>query len=212
MLPDTAHLLLFIFATLLLNLTPGSDVLFIGSQSLVSRRNGILALLGTSTGIAVWIGLTVIGLAEVLRHSVWLFDMIKIIGAVYLLFLAWQAFFSNKSDDLSSSIRQHAKSDSMHSYYKGILTNILNPKVGLFFLTFLPQFINTSRGLVWLQLLSLGICFIISGTLVNLMYVFVFTYMKDRMFENLGFKKTLNKITGVIFCALAYKIITAKPS
>jgi threonine/homoserine/homoserine lactone efflux protein len=211
MLPDITHLLFFMFATLLLNLTPGSDVLFIGSQSLISRRHGILALLGTSTGIAIWIGLTVIGLAQVLHRSIWLFNMIKFIGAAYLLFLAWQAFFSNKTDGLLS-IRSHAKQDSRHSYYKGVLTNVLNPKVGLFFLTFLPQFINTSRGLVWLQLLSLGICFIISCTLVNLMYVFIFTYMKDRMFENLGFRKILDKITGVIFCALALKIITAKPS
>jgi threonine/homoserine/homoserine lactone efflux protein len=209
MLPDTAHFLLFLGATILLNFTPGSDVLFIGSQTLISRRHGVFALLGTSTGIAVWICLTVIGLAAVIRHSIWLFNMIKIIGAAYLLFLAWQAFFVNKADD-TLSIIEHAGKDSKHSYYRGVLTNILNPKVGLFFITFLPQFINPIHGLVWLQLLYLGICFIISGTLVNLIYVLLFSYLKDRMFKNLGFKKVINKITGAIFCILAYKIATAK--
>lgn len=209
MLPDTANFILFMGATVLLNLTPGSDVLFIGSQSLVSRRHGILALLGTSTGIAIWIGLTVIGLTAVVKQSVWLFDMIKIFGALYLLFLAWQAFFLRSTNNLSPGL-QKSGVNAVYSYYKGVLTNILNPKVGLFFITFLPQFINTRHGTVSLQLLSLGICFIISGTLVNLMYVFLFAYIKDKMFNSFGFKRILNKITGLIFCVLAYEIIMAK--
>lgn len=208
MLPNMTHFILFMSATVLLNLTPGSDVLFIGSQTLTSREQGIFATIGTMTGVAIWVLFTVFGLTSVLHQSIWLFNFIKFGGAVYLLYLAWQAFFTNSNSDSDMQITASSRSTKFKIYRKGILVNLSNPKVGLFFLTFLPQFIDQSKGGVWLQLLSLGICFIISGTLVNLMYVELFAHFKNRLTQHLGVRKILNKLTGTIFVLLALKVAT----
>ena len=137
------HFLVFMTATAILNLMPGCEVMFIASQSLIHKRNGILATLGTSTGIGIYIFLTVSGLTAILQHSTFLYDMIKIAGAGYLLYLACGALFAKQE------LVRHIMSNELtgfKSYYKGILTNLLNPKVGIFFITFLPQFVNTKEG------------------------------------------------------------------
>jgi threonine/homoserine/homoserine lactone efflux protein len=208
MLPDYPSLLLFLSATLILNLIPGADVLYVASQSLISKKQGIFAVLGGSTGISIYILGTAFGLSEVLRHSMTAFNLIKIIGALYLAYLAWQAFFKPHTDNFHMD--NNKKLSELQAYLKGILTTVLNPKVGLFFLTFLPQFTDVHRGKVWLQLISLGGCFIISGALVNLMYVFVFEYLKKHLFFKPPIQKWFNKITGLIFCALALKVLTAR--
>ncbi|MCE3269511.1 MAG: LysE family translocator [Burkholderiales bacterium] len=209
MLPDLAHLILFMAATIILNLIPGSDVLFIGSQAVVNKKQGIFAVIGTSTGVIIWIGFTVIGLTEILHHSIWLFNLVKFAGAAYLLYLAWQAFFL--ADD-KIHLNKAYNETRLKTFCKGILVNLSNPKVGLFFVTFLPQFVNQSRGFIWLQLLSLGICFITSGTIVNLAYALLFASVKDKFLKHLGFRKILNKLTGIIFLGLAIKIATAHNS
>lgn len=207
MLPDYPSLLLFLTATIALNLIPGSDVLYIASQSLINKRQGTLAAFGISTGISLYILATVIGLAEVLSHSSIAFNVIKIIGAIYLLYLAWQALCKPSTANLQTEGKELL---GFQAFHKGILTTLLNPKVGLFFLTFLPQFVDANRGKVWLQLLSLGICFIVSGTLVNLMYVFLFEYFREHLFSKAIVQKWFNKITAFIFCALALKVLTAR--
>lgn len=207
MLPDYSSLLFFLTATLILNLIPGTDVLYVASQSLVNKKQGIWAVFGISTGIGVYIVCTAFGLAEILRYSATAFDLVKIIGAIYLGYLAWQAFTRPHTDDMSKS---NKKLSGFQAYSKGILTTVLNPKVGLFFLTFLPQFTDIHRGKMWLQLLSLGGCFIVSGTLVNLMYVFIFGYCRKYLFSKAYIQKWFNKITGLIFCALALKVLTAR--
>lgn len=208
MLPDFTHLLFFLTATILLNLVPGNDVLYVASQSLQSKRYGIMAAFGISTGIGVYILATAFGLASLLHQSPFIFNLIKIIGAGYLLYLAWQMF----TQPVNELTIVDNPSFGFKAYYKGIFTTLFNPKVGLFFVTFLPQFVDISRGKVWLQLLSLGFCFIVSGTLVNLMYVFLFSYLKIRLFSKAFIQKWFNKITALFFCAIAFKVITARSS
>ncbi len=209
MLPDYTHLIFFLTATILLNLTPGNDVLYIAGQSLQSKKHGVMAAFGISTGIGIYILGTAFGLASVLHHSPLVFNIIKIVGASYLVYLAWQ-IWTKPTQDIQVSTNQPLI--GFEAYYKGILTTILNPKVGLFFITFLPQFVDINRGKVWLQLLSLGCCFILSGTLVNLMYVFLFSYLRSRVFSKASIQKWFNKITALLFCAIAFKVLTAKQS
>lgn len=209
MLPDYTHLCFFLTATILLNLAPGNDVLYVAGQSLQSKKHGIMATFGISTGICIYILATTLGLTSVLHHSPVVFNVIKIVGAAYLLYLAWQ-MLTKPSNELT--IQSNEKSFGFEAYYKGTLTTLLNPKVGLFFITFLPQFVDVSRGKAWLQLLSLGGCFILSGTIVNLLYVFLFSHLKLRLFSKTTIQKWFNKVTALLFCAIAFKVLTTKQS
>jgi threonine/homoserine/homoserine lactone efflux protein len=207
MLINTQHLFLFLTATLLLNLTPGNDVIYITSQSVYSFKQGVCAVFGTSTGIIIYILATSLGLTTILQHSPLVFNLIKMVGAVYLLYLAWQMFFStHKNTSLTASKKIHY----WKSYKKGLLTNLLNPKIGIFFITFLPQFADTAMGHVGLQLLIFGLIFITSGTIVNLIYAGLFSTLKSKVSANLTMKKWLNKCTALIFCFLAFRVLVAQ--
>ena len=207
MLPNATHLFFFMLASILLNLTPGADVLYIASQSLASKRQGICAALGITAGVAVYMVATAFGLAEVLQHSSLAFNIIKIVGAVYLFYLAIKIL---RQKEQATQFHADHKVLGRKAFYRGICTNLLNPKVGLFFLTFLPQFVDASRGHVGFQLLSLGICFIISGTLINFLYVFLFVKIRAKLFAKAWIQKSLNKLTALVFCAIAVKVLTAK--
>lgn len=201
---EFSQFLVFMIATAILNLTPGCDVMFVASQSLIHKRNGILAVFGASTGIGIYILLTVAGLTAILQHSIVLYDAIKIAGGGYLLYLAYKAFFTNQ--DLAKHINANELS-GFNSYYKGMVTNLLNPKVGIFFITFLPQFVNVKAGHVGLQLLILGLYFLFSGTIVNLMYSLLFFSFKEKLLAKLNFTRWFNKLIGCIFCVMAVKIV-----
>lgn len=209
MLPDYPQLILFLTATILLNLTPGSDVLYIASQSFASSRQGIFAALGITTGIAIYVIATAFGLSELFRHFPLAFELIKIVGAIYLFYLAWKSFFKTKPHEL---INISSQGSLIRAYYIGIFTTLLNPKVGLFFITFLPQFSDSARGQIWLQLLSLGGCFIISGTIVNILYALLISRSKSLLFEKSNIQRWLNKATAVVFFLLALRVLTAKQS
>lgn len=203
MLPDSHNLLLFLFASFLLNITPGSDVLYIASQSLQSKKHGILATLGISTGAGIYISATVLGLAEILQRSFLLFNLIKLAGVCYLLYLAWQMYGATLNMNLTDKEMQPA----VNIYIRGIGNTLLNPKVGIFFMTFLPQFVDMHQGKIGLQLLSLGICFVISGTFVNMVYVFMFAKLKERFFSHRIIQDWLNKFIAFLLFAIAILIL-----
>ncbi len=205
MLPNWPNFLLFMTTAILLGFVPGSDVLYIASQGLVTMRQGFFAVLGITTGVVVFIIATAFGLASLLHHYPFVFNGIKIIGAMYLLYLAAKAFFQ-KTPHLTIH-KDHSQS-AWHAYYKGVLTNLLNPKVGLFFLTFLPQFIDPGRGKTWLQLLLLGACFITVGTMINIFYLYLVTKIKKHFFSNVFLQKWLNTLTAIIFCIIALMVLT----
>ena len=187
-------------------MTPGSDVLYVASQSLGSKRRGIFAALGVNTGIAVYVVATALGLSALLQHSALAFNVIKCVGAAYLFYLAWQAF-TQKIQPLP--LHSGKALPVRDAYIKGIYTNLFNPKVGLFFLTFLPQFVDAQRGKASLQMLSLGLCFIVSSTLISVLYAILFATLKQRLLTGQGVQKWLHKVTGLVLCAIAVKVLSA---
>ncbi|KTC69391.1 LysE type translocator [Legionella birminghamensis] len=206
MFPDSAQFIFFLTATIILNLTPGNDVLYVASQSLNSFKHGAAATIGIGTGIALYAIASALGLSSILQESPFIFNLIKITGAFYLFYLAWKALGSQKK-----SLKTEKQTVSVwKSYQNGVLTNLLNPKVGIFFITFLPQFVDVERGSIWLQLLSLGCCFVISGTIINFVYAFLFAYLKERIFSSDAIQNLFNKLTALIFFALALKILSAQ--
>lgn len=200
-----SNLLLYWLSVLILAITPGVDVIFIASQSMLSRKNGILAVLGTTTGIAIYIMLTIFGLTVILQHSPFLYNAIKLAGVAYLLYLAYLSF---KSDGTIGGSQVNAENiNGFESYKKGFLTNILNPKIGVFFVTFLPQFVSPHMGHQGMQFFILGVSFLVIGGSVNVCYALLFYAFKDGLFKKIKFLKVFNKVVAVLFCLMAVKIV-----
>jgi threonine/homoserine/homoserine lactone efflux protein len=150
----------FVVAGLALNIVPGADMTFvIASAARAGRRAGIVAALGIGAGTLVHILAATLGLSAVLASSQAAFDLIKWAGAAYLLWIAFS---------LVRGKAAQAARPSGRTFRSAALVNILNPKVALFFLAFLPQFVDPAAAMPWLQILCLGLWFDLVGTLVNM--------------------------------------------
>ena len=134
----------FLISSVLLNITPGSDTIYILSKSATGgRKRGIASALGISTGILIHTLLAAVGLSIVLAKSAVLFNILKIAGATYLIVMGIKAIISKES--IISGNENEKNNDLLHVYKQGILTNVLNPKVALFFLALLPQFVDVGN-------------------------------------------------------------------
>lgn len=169
---------LFLTAALSLNVTPGPDMLYVMSRSLSQgRRAGIASALGIAAGCGVHTLAVAFGLAALLQAVPIVYDVIRIAGAAYLIVLGIRIVTRRSSGyDLISGIPLTGR----QLFRQGFLTNLLNPKVAIFFLAFLPQFVNTSQP-VAIQILLLGALFNVSGTLVNIGVAFGAGYLGDRI-------------------------------
>ena len=162
------HLPLFAAAALAVNLTPGPDMLFvIGTGATKGRRAGVLAALGVGAGCVLHIALAAIGLSAMLAASALAFSVVKWVGAAYLVWMGL-AMWRTRRDTGSAASVQGQPTDGRSVFWQGALTNALNPKVALFFLAFLPQFIAPGAGGQALAFVALGMLFNVGGTLVNI--------------------------------------------
>ncbi len=192
-------LLTFLGAGIVLNLTPGADVAFTMASGLKGgKRSGIAAAIGITTGSLVHTVLAAFGLAAVLISYPIAFDAIRYLGAAYLLYLAWQAWTQTGSQSKSEGASSMRKAIA-----QGFLTNILNPKVALFILAFLPQFTNPQNGPVWLQMLILGGLFSSTGFIVTIAYGLLAGTLSDKLHS---YQRPFNKITALIFGGLAARL------
>ena len=203
MLPlDT--LWLFILSSLALALVPGPDNIFVLTQSMTKGiRAGIAVTLGLMTGLIVHTTAVALGVAAIFQTSQVAFDMLKYLGAAYLLYLAYLSFKDSSSLELHTQRNQLSLSQL---YRRGIFMNITNPKVSLFFLAFLPQFTDAELGSVTLQIFMLGGLFILSAFtifgLVSLLAGRISRWFSHSPKANAW----LNKIAGGIFVTLATKL------
>lgn len=200
---DTAQLLIFMAATLALNLAPGPDVLYVLANSARHGvRGGIFAALGISGGIVFHTCIAAFGVAALLLAYRWAFDALRIVGALYLIWLgitAWRAARVPESGV--------ADPDLSRVFRRGLITNVLNPKVALFFLAFLPQFADPARGSVTTQVLALGALFMLSGTLVNLLYAWAGGALSNALRRDLRWQRRLTRISGSILLALGGRLL-----
>ncbi|MCK4541379.1 MAG: LysE family translocator [Spirochaetales bacterium] len=201
-------LLTFFAASILLGLAPGPDNIFVLAQSAMHGRSaGIVVMLGLCTGLIVHSIAVALGVAVIFQTSAVAFSFLKYIGAGYLLYLAWQAFRSSVG-------RIPSKPDGEVSrwklYRRGIIMNITNPKVSIFFLAFLPQFADPSRGLISLQLLILGGLFILATILVFGGIALLAGTLGQWANRSYRVQKILNKVAGTVFLGLALKLATTQ--
>lgn len=206
---DLSQLMVYLVSMIIIQLTPGANVMFICAQSLKSgQTHSIFAALGISTGVLFYVFITAFGMAEVFKASPSFFKLLKLVGGAYLLFLAYKSFKTNPETFFLEETRP--SKSLFKTYFQGLLTMLLNPKAGLFFFMFLPQFINIkSVTPLSHQILYLGLFAIVGETVITLGYAFLFTKLRGYLTQNKRFQRNLNKITGSIFGALALKFLSA---
>lgn len=197
-------ILTFFTASVLLALAPGPDNIFVLTQSaLRGKRSGLMVMLGLCSGLLVHTTAVALGIAVIFHSSQLAFTLLKSVGALYLVYLAWQAFRAHLQKPKSI-----AKVDIGYKklYFRGIIMNITNPKVSIFFLAFLPQFANANNGSLMLQLFLLGGVFILATLLVFSTIALLAGSFGDAFSKSQRAQNILNKLAGTVFLGLAIKL------
>ncbi len=201
---DFETILLFITASTLLALAPGPDNLFVLTQSMSKgAKPGIFVTLGLCSGLIFHTTAVALGVAAIFQTSIFAFNMLKFVGAGYLLYLAYMSFKSS----LNSSVEADKSSLSPFKLYKrGIIMNVTNPKVSIFFLAFLPQFTNPATGSVTLQIFTLGAIFMLCALVVFSSIALVAGKLGNWFNKSKNAENILNKVAGTVFVGLALKL------
>jgi RhtB (resistance to homoserine/threonine) family protein len=200
---------LFLAAGILLNLTPGPDTVYILGRSVAQgRETGIASALGICLGSIFHTCAAALGLSAILATSALAFGAIKLLGGVYLIFLGTKMVLDRRKHlTLPSNFRRRTIAAA---FRQGVLTNILNPKVALFFLAFLPQFIDpASNTKVW-AFLALGFAFVTTGTIWCLVLAWFASTFSERLRANETVAQWLNRTAGALFVFLGLRLATAK--
>jgi threonine/homoserine/homoserine lactone efflux protein len=201
-------LMLFFTTSVLLALAPGPDNLFVMTQAAQRGRSaGWLVTLGLCTGLLVHTSAVAFGLAALFKASLLAFTLLKFAGAGYLLYLAWQALAAG-GDTAGETTDVGLQRGRL--YRRGILMNITNPKVSIFFLAFLPQFAAPARGSLVVQLLLLGGIFIVATMIVFGTISLLGGALGEQFRQSARAQKILNRLAGTIFAALALKLATTE--
>ncbi|HEV8390730.1 MAG TPA: LysE family translocator [Dongiaceae bacterium] len=202
---DLTQLLPFVAAALALNLTPGADMTYVVARSATQgRAAGIAASLGVSAGSLVHSVLAALGVSALLQHSETAFLAVKYAGAAYLLYLAWKAI---RAGNQAMAVDRTLKRTSLWRVFgEGALTNLLNPKVALFILAFLPQFVDPAHGNPAVQILLLGAIFNVGGTSVNAIVACSASAAARALGNSAGFGRWLNRISALVFVGLAVRL------
>jgi len=200
------HYETFLLTGILLNLTPGNDTMFILSRSMAQgRRAGVVSALGIGTGSLIHTLLAAFGLSLILARSLFLFEFIKYAGAAYLFFLGCKMIFGTSGLSVTGG-DPNAGVDYGKVYRAAILTNVLNPKVDLFFIAFLPQFIDPAYKDTPLPFLILGASFVTTGTIWCLMLA-AFSAALSRLIRRHGKAAGyIQKVCGLTLVALGVKV------
>jgi len=202
------NIYLFFITTLLLNFTPGNDVLYVSSRSISQgTKAGIVSALGIFCGCFVHISASALGLSLIIAQSAYLFSIIKFAGAAYLIFLGIKALLTKPNTD--TKMPATGNNSNVKNFKQGFITNVLNPKVAIFFLSFLPQFVNPKSPYIKIDLVTLGLWFAVQGTLVLILYAMVLGKIKNLFKQNPKVWLIQEKITGVILIGLGIKVALA---
>lgn len=202
MLPDTPIFIAFAIAALAVILSPGPDTLYVLTRSVgEGRLSGIVASLGISAGLCVHIGAAALGLSKLFDYAPLAYDVLRWVGVAYLLYLAWRAF---SGDDSPLSVSAGgARKRLTRAFGEAALTNVLNPKVAVFFIAFLPQFADPARGDVATQIVVLGAMFIVAGFLWLGGLALTFGYFGDWLKRSVRFWRWQRWIMGTSLGGIA---------
>jgi len=200
---------LFLATGILLNLMPGPDTAYIIGRSLAQGREaGIASALGITVGSILHTCAAALGLSAILAASAWAFGVVKILGGGYLVFLGIKMLLEKRTA-LHVPSNFH-RSNILTAFRQGIFTNVLNPKVALFFLAFLPQFIMPSSEAKVAAFMTLGLTFVMTGTIWCLMLAAFASAFSERLRRNQSIAAMLNRAVGGLFVFLGVRLATTR--
>ncbi len=202
---DMNTLLMFSLASTLLALSPGPDNIFVLTQSMVKgAKAGVIITLGLCSGLIFHTSAVALGVAVIFQTSLLAFNILKIVGAGYLLYLAYMAF----KDASKTTLHVDQKPlSSWAMYRRGVFMNVTNPKVSIFFLAFLPQFTNPQNGSITLQIFKLGAVFMVCALVVFSLIAFLSSKIRAWFTQTKNGERILNRLAGTVFTALALKLV-----
>ncbi len=208
MMFDIVSFQLFLITVLIICITPGIDMMFILNRSISQGRDaGIYSALGVSVGAVVHTILSGLGLSVILQTSVVLFTIIKVVGAVYLIYLGIQMFISKQS---SISIKKTVYQSRRKLFVQGVITNVTNPKVALFFISFIPQFISVDNQYGPIPFLILDSIFAVMGAITSFIIAIFSSSLTTKLRDNIVAEKIINKISGAVFVILGISLFGTK--
>jgi threonine/homoserine/homoserine lactone efflux protein len=206
---NPSKLVLFLMAAVLLAIAPGPGMLYVLARSLAGgRREGVLSSLGTFVGGMVHVMAAAAGVSVVLARSVMAFATVKYAGAAYLCFLGIRMILDARKDEGSQPAE--AGVPARNPFWQGIATEVLNPKTALFFLSFIPQFVDRQSGHVFWQFLMLGTISVTLNTTADLIVTVCAGPLGNRIRSSARFRRTQRTATGAIMIGLGTYLATSK--
>lgn len=198
----------FLSAALVVQLVPGPGMLFIVANGIAGGpRAGVAAACGAATGMVFHTLAAALGLAALFAHAPAAYDVLRIAGAVYLLWIAIGHFRGAREATLDDD--QRATRSAKRVFVRAWLNNLANPKVILFYLAFLPQFVTPAAGSVTLQLLALGFVFLLLGLIIDLVLGVFSGRIGDWLRQRASLRKALDRVAGTIIGALGARLLIA---
>ena len=199
-LPEWSSLGLFVIAALVLLLTPGPAVLYIVTRSIdQGRRAGLVSVAGVHVGTLAHIVAAAVGLSALLAASATAFNIVKYLGAAYLIYIGVRRLLERRAPAASGP---GAPTRLRRAFLDGVIVNVLNPKTGLFFLAFLPQFVTVSRGHVGEQIVWLGVVFVLLGMITDSLYALTAGSAARWLRRRPGFLSSERWVSGGLYIGL----------
>src|SRR5947207_5780949 len=198
-MPSPSVLIVFAAASLALLVVPGPAVLYVVTRSVAQgRRAGLVSVLGVHAGSVVHVAAAALGLSALLASSATAFGVVKVLGAGYLIWLGARKLL--RREDVT--VEDVAPVSQRRLFTQGIVVNVLNPKTAIFFLAFLPQFVNPARGPVAPQILVFGVSFIVLGMLSDGAYALLAGALAGRLRRTVRARRRLDRASGLVYLGL----------
>jgi threonine/homoserine/homoserine lactone efflux protein len=213
-MPDSTRLFLFLTAALLLAVVPGPGMLYVLARSLAGgRREGVLSALGTFLGGMMHVLAAALGVSVVLARSALAFSMVKYLGAAYLCFLGVKMIIDARKETEASSANSFSApkgNAARNPLWQGVATEALNPKTALFFLSFIPQFVNRGAGHVFFQFVILGTTSVILNTSADMIVILLAEPLGKKLRSSMVFRRRQRTLTGAIMIGLGTYLATSE--
>jgi len=220
---DSTRMLLFLTAAVLLAVAPGPGMLYVLARSLAGgKREGVLSALGTFLGGMAHVVAAALGVSVILARSALAFSTVKYVGAIYLCFLGVRTILDARREDAATigprsagatileTQAEHGPSSGRNPLWQGVATEVLNPKTALFFLSFIPQFVNRETGHVFLQFVLLGSFSVILNTSADLVVILLAGPLGNRIRSSPLFRRRQRTVTGAIMIGLGTYLATSE--
>lgn len=209
-MPTASTIALFLLAATALAIVPGPAVAYIVTQSIdQGRRAGAVSALGVASGGLVHVAAATVGLSALIASSATAFTVVKLVGAAYLIVVGIRRILSGDAEETEP---RALRAPLRRIYRQGVIVNVLNPKTALFFLAFLPQFVDPDRGAVWPQVAVLGVIFVSVAVLSDMTYALVSDAIAGRIRRTGTGAKVRRWLTGSVFVALGITAAVARRS